>query len=89
MGPMAGKVMKVESPKVDPLLFVRTTAPFPPANLKMGDQSGFVGPNLEQLTFMADTSPSGEAKTCAGPFPPVLVDEIAPLKVPFSNMVKD
>ena len=42
-----------------------------------------------RLTFMADTSPSGEAKTCAGPFPPVLVDEIAPLKVPLSKMVKD
>ena len=41
------------------------------------------------LTFMADTTPSGEAKTCAGPLPPVLVDEIAPLKVPLSNIVKD
>ena len=38
---------------------------------------------------MADTSPSGEAKTCAGPLPPVLVDEIAPLNVPLSKMVKD
>jgi len=85
---MAGKVMKVEPAKFDPLLFVRTTAPFPPPNLFTGDSSGFIGPNLERLTFMADTSPSGEAKTCAGPFPPVLVDEMAPLKVPFSNMVK-
>ena len=40
------------------------------------------------LTFIADISPDGEAKTWAGPLPPLLVDAIAPLKVPFSNMVK-
>ena len=40
------------------------------------------------LTFIADTSPDGKAKTCAGPFPPVLVDERASLKVPFLNIVK-
>jgi hypothetical protein len=38
---------------------------------------------------MAATSPSGEAKTCAGPFPPVLVVERKPLKVPLSKMVND
>ena len=46
-------------------------------------------PSVEWLTFMADTMPQGEEKTCAGPFPPVLVVAIAPLKVPFSNIVKD
>jgi len=41
------------------------------------------------LTFIADTSPEGDAKTWVGPPPPVPTDEIAPLKVPFSNRVND
>jgi len=89
LGPMGGKVMKVESPKADPLFSVRTTTPFPPPNWFTGGQSGFLGSSLESLAFTADTSPDGDEKTCAGPFPPVLVDEIASLKVPFSNIVKD
>jgi len=39
---MGGKVKKVESPKFAPSFSVRTTAPFPPPNLFMGDQSGFI-----------------------------------------------
>jgi hypothetical protein len=43
---------------------------------------------LEQPTFMADTIPSGDEKTCAGPFPPVVIVEVALLKVPSSKIVK-
>lgn len=79
----------VEFPKVLPLFSVGMMIPFPPPNWFIDGQPRVHITEPRQPTFIADTSPSGEAKTCAVPLPFVLMDEIAPLKVPFSNMVKD
>jgi len=81
--------MEVESTKVDPSFSIRTTTPFPPLDWFAGDQSGFMGLSLERLTLTAAASPYGDGKMCVGPSPPVLVDEMAPLKVPFSRIVGD
>jgi len=82
--------MKVECQKVDPSFSVRKTTPFPPLDWFSGDQSGYMGPSLAWLTFTAAASPrDNDAKMYAGPSLPVLVDEIASLKVPFSRMVED
>jgi len=70
--PTGGGVAGAGLPEVGPSFSVRATIPFPPLNWPItGDWSGFMGPGLEWLTFMAANSPRGNAEMCAGIFMPV------------------
>jgi len=60
--------MGVESPKVVPLFSVRTTAPFPPANLLSG-RSGFIGPGLWRTYVHGSYLPIWRRKNVCGTIP--------------------